>query len=47
MSINSMNFRKHNDQSMPNEEIKTKWKVYENSTQSYYSTLPIRSGFHA
>ncbi len=26
-----------NDQNMPNEKIKTKWKVYENSTKSYYS----------
>jgi hypothetical protein len=26
-----------NDQNMLNEKIKTKWKVYENSTQSYYS----------
>jgi hypothetical protein len=40
MSMNSMNFQEHNDQGMPNEKIKTKWKVY-------YSILPIRSRFHA
>jgi hypothetical protein len=38
--MNSMNFQENNDQGMPNEKIKTKWKVY-------YFTLPIRSRFHA
>jgi UDP-galactopyranose mutase len=37
----------HNDQDMSNENIKTKWKIYENSTQSYSSTPPIRSKPHA
>jgi len=26
---------------MPNENIKTKWKIYENSTKSYYSILTM------
>jgi hypothetical protein len=40
MSMNSMKIQEHNDQGMPNENIKTKWKVY-------YSTLLIWSKFHA
>jgi hypothetical protein len=51
--MNTMNFYQqnitfeHNDQNMSNENIKTKWKVYENITQSYSSTPPIRLRAHA
>jgi hypothetical protein len=52
ISMNTVNYQQkitfqHNDQDMSNENIKIKWKVYENSIQSYSSIPPIRSRPHA